>query len=293
MQKDKGVFFGSATALVTPFKNGEIDYLALGRLIDFQIDGGADALVVLGTTGEAPTITETERGKIIEFSNDKINGRVPLIVGVGTNSTESTIRYAKNAHSLGANAILAVTPYYNKPNENGLVSHYKSLASSVDLPIILYNVPSRTGLNMPLDAYEALSDTENIVGIKEASGNASYLVELVARVGKRYSIYTGNDDLTYSTLALGGSGVISVVGNLYPRKMHDMCLSFRNGEYENSLKIQLELLPLIKELFKETNPVPVKCALNLLGYIENELRLPLSPSSRKKEISELLDKYYR
>lgn len=289
MQKDKCVFFGCATALVTPFKNGEVDYLSLGRLIDFQIENGADAIVVLGTTGEAPTINETERAKIIELSSMRINGRVPLIVGVGTNSTESTIRYAKNAHSLGANAILAVTPYYNKPNERGLIYHYKSLASAVDLPIILYNVPSRTGLNMPLDAYEALSDTENIVGIKEASGNASYLVDLVARVGDRYSIYTGNDDLAYSTLALGGDGVISVVSNLYPRKMHDLCLKFKNGEMQNSLKIQLELLPLIRELFKETNPVPVKCALNILGYIENELRLPLAPSLRENQIKAILN----
>lgn len=289
MQKDKCVFFGCATALVTPFKNGEVDYLSLGRLIDFQIENGADAIVVLGTTGEAPTINETERAKIIELSSMRINGRVPLIVGVGTNSTESTIRYAKNAHSLGANAILAVTPYYNKPNERGLIYHYKSLASAVDLPIILYNVPSRTGLNMPLDAYEALSDTENIVGIKEASGNASYLVDLVARVGDRYSIYTGNDDLAYSTLALGGDGVISVVSNLYPRKMHDLCLKFKNGEMQNSLKIQLELLPLIRELFKETNPVPVKCALSILGYIENELRLPLAPSLRENQIKAILN----
>ena len=289
MQKDKCVFFGCATALVTPFKNGEVDYLSLGRLIDFQIENGADAIVVLGTTGEAPTINETERAKIIELSSMRINGRVPLIVGVGTNSTESTIRYAKNAHSLGANAILAVTPYYNKPNERGLIYHYKSLASAVDLPIILYNVPSRTGLNMPLDAYEALSDTENIVGIKEASGNASYLVDLVARVGGRYSIYTGNDDLAYSTLSLGGNGVISVVSNLYPRKMHEMCMNFRDGNLKNSLKIQLELLPLIRELFKETNPVPVKCALSILGYIENELRLPLAPSLRENQIKVILN----
>ena len=288
MQKDKCVFFGCATALVTPFKNGEVDYLSLGTLIDFQIENGADAIVVLGTTGEAPTIKETERAEIIEFSREKIKDRVPLIVGVGTNSTESTIRYAKNAHSLGANAILAVTPYYNKPNEKGLVYHYKSLASAVDLPVILYNVPSRTGLNMPLDAYEALSDTENIVGIKEASGGASYLVELVSRVGNRYSIYTGNDDLAYSTLALGGAGVISVVSNLYPQKMHDLCMNFRDGKLKDSLKIQLELLPLIRELFRETNPVPVKCALSLLGYIENELRLPLAPSLRQKEIASLI-----
>lgn len=289
MQKDKCVFFGCATALVTPFKDGEVDYLSLGRLIDFQIENGADAIVVLGTTGEAPTINETERAKIIELSSMRINGRVPLIVGVGTNSTESTIRYAKNAHSLGANAILAVTPYYNKPNERGLIYHYKSLASAVDLPIILYNVPSRTGLNMPLDAYEALGDTENIVGIKEASGNASYLVDLVARVGKRYSIYTGNDDLAYSTLALGGDGVISVVSNLYPRKMHELCMNFRDGNLKDSLKIQLELLPLIRELFKETNPVPVKCALSILGYIENELRLPLAPSLRENQIKAILN----
>ena len=288
MSYKEKIFFGSATAIITPFKNGEIDYEAFEGLIEFQIKNKTDALVVLGTTGEAPTVSESEREEIVAFAKSKIKGRIPLIVGTGTNSTETTIRYSKNAHSLGANAILAVTPYYNKPNEKGLVYHYKSLASAVDLPVILYNVPSRTGLNMPLDAYEALSDTENIVGIKEASGGASYLVELVSRVGNRYSIYTGNDDLAYSTLALGGAGVISVVSNLYPQKMHDLCMNFRDGNLKDSLKIQLELLPLIRELFRETNPVPVKCALSLLGYIENELRLPLAPSLRQKEIASLI-----
>ncbi len=291
MQKQDVVFFGSATALVTPFKDGKIDYGSLGGLIDFQIREGADAIVILGTTGEAPTISESERSQIISFSRDRINGKIPLIVGVGTNATESTVRYAKNAHSLGANAILAVTPYYNKPNEKGLIMHYRTLAREVDLPIILYNVPSRTGLNMPISAYQALADSENIVGIKEASGNISYLSELVSKLGDRYALYTGNDDLTYSTLALGGSGVISVVGNALPRKMRELCHSFRGGSVEKSREIQLELLPLIRELFYETNPVPIKCALSLLGYIENELRLPLAPSSRQEEILKLLSSY--
>lgn len=288
MEKIPCPFRGCATALVTPFKGGEVDYGALGSLIDFQIDKGIDAIVVLGTTGEAPTISEDERYKIIEFSKRKINGRVPLIVGTGTNSTQSTVRYSKNAHSLGANALLCVSPYYNKPSEGGLINHYSELASSVSLPIILYNVPSRTGVNISLNVYKALSSFKNIVGIKEASGNISYLEDIICNLKDRYYIYTGNDDLAFVTLALGGKGVISVASNALPDKMHELCMRFFEGESQKSREIQLELLPLIRELFKETNPIPVKCALEILGLIDGEIRPPLYPSQRKRELSNIL-----
>ncbi len=282
------VFFGSACAIVTPFKNGEIDYGAFGKLIDYQIENGTDAIVVLGTTGEAPTISEQERGEIVSFAKNRIGGRAPLIVGTGTNSTETTVRYSKNAHSLGANAILCVTPYYNKPTENGLVKHYEMVANSVDIPIILYNVPSRTGVNLSVGALEALKDVKNIVGIKEASGSIGYFDALVARFGDYYYFYTGNDELTLPSLACGGDGVISVVANVLPKKMHILCDSFKNGNIEKSRELQHALLPLIKELFYEVNPVPVKTALNIMGLIENEFRLPLVKSGRYNEIKALV-----
>ena len=283
-------FCGSACAIVTPFENGEIDYLAFARLIDFQIEGGSDAIVVLGTTGEAPTISEAERETIIKFAKKQINGQVPLIVGTGTNSTESSIRYSKNAHSLGANAILCVNPYYNKPTEKGLISHYEKLACEVDLPIILYNVPSRTGVGISLNVLKELSHIPNIVGIKEASGSISYLEEAITRFGDYYHFYTGNDDLTLASLATGAIGVISVVANLLPRKMHELCSYFFDGNLERSREIQHFLTPFIKEMFYETNPVPIKTALSLLGLIENEFRLPMCYSTRKKEIAELIEK---
>ena len=234
-------------------------------------------------------MSECEREEIIKFASKVINERIPLIVGVGTNCTESTVRYAKNAHVSGANALLCVSPYYNKPTEKGLVSHFKTVADATPLPLILYNVPSRTGAQIPLSVYGELAGAENIVAIKEASGNISYLQELHRLYGERYDIYTGNDDLTYLNLSLGGKGVISVVSNLVPRKMRELCYEFSGGRVENSLKIQRELAPLIEALFKETNPVPLKYLLWRLGFMENELRLPLYPSQKEKELDKLLE----
>ncbi len=285
------IFFGSATALVTPFKNGEIDYCALENLIEYQIKNGTDALVILGTTGEAPTISEGEREKIIKFSKDKVNGRVPLIVGTGTNSTETTIRYSKNAHSLGANAILCVTPYYNKPTEKGLIEHYKAVAKNVDLPMLLYNVPSRTGVRLTKAVLKELSMIPNIVGLKEASGDMTFFKELTNELGEYYSFYTGNDDLTFDSLLAGGQGVVSVVSNVLPKEMHKLCELFRSGEVEESRKLQEYLYPLIKELFYETNPIPVKKMLSVLGLCKDEIRLPLITSQREQEICNLISKY--
>lgn len=281
--------YGVLTALPTPFKDGMVDYQAFGRLIEYQIENGANGIVVLGTTGEAPTVSEEERKEIVKFAHRVAKNRIMLIVGVGTNCTESTVRYAQIAQGAGANALLCVSPYYNKPTPKGLVGHFKAVAASTPLPMILYNVPSRTGAQIPMSVYEELSDVENIVGIKEAGGSVSYLQELHQKYGKRYDIYTGNDDMTYLNLTLGGRGVISVVSNLLPRKMHELFACFENGELDNSLKIQRELQPVITALFQESNPVPLKYLLWRLGFLENELRLPLAPSERGGELDKLLD----
>lgn len=288
MARKQGLFFGSGVALVTPFRNGEIDYEALEELIDFQIRNGTDAIVLLGTTGEASTINESEREKIIPFAKEKIKGRVPLIVGTGTNSTEVSVRYTKMAQELGANGCLVVTPYYNKATDNGIVAHYEKVAGSVDIPIILYNVPSRTGVTISKGVYRELSKIDNIVGVKEASGSISYMQEIARELDGMLDIYTGNDELTYSTLALGGKGVISVCANVTPSLMHQICYEFKSGNYQKSRELLFRLLPLINELFKEVNPIPVKASLYLMGMVKNEFRLPLCKSTRLSELENVL-----
>ncbi len=291
MTNKKTIFKGVGTALITPFKGGKIDYPSLEGLIDFQISGGANAIILLGTTGEASTISEVERGEVIAFANKKIAGRVPLIVGCGTNNTEVTIRYCQNASELGADGLLLVTPYYNKASATGLTQHYKAIARSVSLPIILYNVPPRTGVNIPISVYKALCDIPNIVGIKEASGNISYLTEILDTCGDLFDVYSGNDDLTLPTLALGGVGVISVCSNILPSKMSALCQKFFDSDLEGARKIQLELNNLIKALFCEVNPIPIKYACSVLGLCQNELRLPLCPTEKQSEIKNTLEKY--
>lgn len=285
------LFTGSATAIVTPFRDGGIDYEAFGSLIDFQIENKTDALVVLGTTGESATISESERYEIIAFAKRRINKRVPLIVGSGTNNTQVSLRYSKSAQGQGADGLLIVTPYYNKATERGLIEHYSLIAKSVDVPIILYNVPSRTGVNIPISVYKALSSIENIVGIKEASGNVGYLTELLHACYGNYDVYSGCDDLTLPVLSLGGKGVISVVSNIIPEIMHTLCHEFLNGNHQRATQLQLYLMPLIKEMFKEVNPIPIKTALYLMGKIQNELRLPLCSSTRPDSIESILQQY--
>lgn len=291
MRKKKRLFFGSATAIVTPFSGGQIDYLSLGRMIEHQIAEGTDGIVILGTTGEASTIYENERSELITFAKRKINGRVPLIVGTGSNATSVAVRYSKSAEALGADGCLVVTPYYNKASTRGLIEHYREIAKSVKIPIIIYNVPSRTGVKIPREVYDALSKTPNIVGVKEASADLGYLTELLYTHKESFDVYTGCDELILPTLALGGAGVISVVGNLMPRETHDLCHEFKNGNTKRARELQLYLSPLIKELFAEVNPIPVKCALCKMGMCENEYRLPLCPSAREKQIEKILKQY--
>ncbi len=291
MGRKKRVFSGSACALITPFKNGKIDYVALDEMIDFQINNGTDAIVLLGTTGEASTIFESERSEIIPFAKEKIKGRVPLIVGTGSNCTEVAIRYTKSASAMGADACLVVTPYYNKATPSGLFEHFKQIAKASTVPIILYNVPSRTGVNIPMSVYDSLAKIDNIVGVKEASGKISYISELISRHSADFDIYSGCDELTLPSLALGAQGVISVVANITPSYMHQLCMELFHGNMEKSRQIQEYLNPLISELFLEVNPIPVKTAMYLMSMCKNEFRLPMCKSTRESEVKSILSSY--
>lgn len=285
----KLIFCGVATALVTPMRCGEIDFFALDKIIEMQISNGVSALVIGGTTGEAATLSDSEREGLYTYVKEKVCGRVKLIFGTGTNDTALGVRHTKMAESVGCDAALVVTPYYNKGTYGGVVEHYKKIAAASSLPIILYNVPSRTGVNLTLRQLEELSKIENIVGIKEASDSVDRLTEL-SKFGNELHLYAGNDSQIYATLALGGRGVISVVSNLYPKRTCDICNFYFNGEYGRSLKEQQAMLDFIKLMFKETNPSPIKYAMSLKGLCTEELRLPLMPPAQsvKDEISELV-----
>jgi 4-hydroxy-tetrahydrodipicolinate synthase len=287
--KKKEIFRGTATALITPFRDGEIDYDCLGRLIDMQIDAKIDCLVIGGTTAEAATLSDEERYRLFEFSQERINKRTKLIFGTGTNDTRVAIKHSKFAECVGCDGLLLVTPYYNKGTESGIEKHYLSIAESVNLPTLLYNVPSRTGVNLGIKLLERLSDHPNIVGIKEASDSTDRLVAL-ASMSERLALYSGNDSQIFPTLALGGSGVISVVSNLMPRETKELTDAFLGGDTERARKIQFDLLPLISSLFLETNPAPVKYAMSRLGLCSGELRLPLYEvrESTKAKIDELI-----
>ena len=278
------MFKGAGVALVTPFKDGKFDKEAYERLIDFQIENKTQALIVLGTTGEASTISKVEKADIITTAVERANKRIPVIVGVGSNSTELAIENTKQAESLGADGLLLVTPYYNKCTNDGLIAHFTAVANSTKLPIILYNVPGRTGVNMPPEVNLSMSRVENVIGVKEASGNISQVLEIKRLVPKDYMIYSGNDDQVVPILASGGHGVISVASNIIPREMQDMCEAFMEGDVEKALNLQLEYKKLIDLLFSEVNPIPVKAALAEMKYIENELRLPLTPMGDKNKI---------
>lgn len=281
----KRIFRGTGCALITPFKKGEIDYDALGRLIDRQIEAKVDALIIGGTTGEAATLSNKERYELFSFAKERISGRTKLIFGTGTNDTRVALKHTKFAEELGCDGVLLVTPYYNKGTEDGIEKHYLNIAESVDLPIIVYNVPSRTGVNLGINLLDRLANHENIVAIKEASDSTDRLVTLAA-FGDKLALYAGNDSQIYPTLALGGAGVISVVANILPKATKALCDGYFEGKHTHALRIQLELLPFIKTLFLETNPSPIKYAMEKVGLCTREVRLPLSEprESTKKEI---------
>ncbi len=279
------IFSGVGTALITPFRDGEIDYPTLGTLIDRQIDDGVDALVIGGTTAEAATLSDGERYKLYTFAKGKIGGRTTLILGTGTNDTRVALTHTRFAERLGCDGVLLVTPYYNKGTEDGVEKHYLSIAESVDLPIIVYNVPSRTGVNLGIRLLERLSDHPNIVAIKEASDSAERLVNIAA-FGNSLRLYAGNDSQIYTALSLGGGGVISVVSNILPQLTKRICDLYFQGEREESLRLQLGLMPFIRTLLMETNPSPIKYAMSIRGLCSSEVRLPLSEprESTKAEI---------
>lgn len=280
------IFKGAGVALVTPFKEDEsIDFEALERLLEEQIAGHTDAIIVCGTTGEPATMTEEEKEACIEFTVKKVNHRVPVIAGTGCNCTRSAVRLSKKAEELGVDGLLVVTPYYNKATQQGLYEHYKTIAAAVSLPIIMYNVPSRTGCNiLPETAARLGKEVGNIVGIKEASGNISQVATLSSLCGGCLDIYSGNDDEVIPILSLGGIGVISVLSNIAPRDMHDMVMEYLEGDRERALKLQLSYLPLIHALFSEVNPIPAKAALQLLGKGTETVRLPLTKMSAEKKV---------
>lgn len=275
--KKHTVFRGAATALITPLTATGVDYDAFGKLIDWQIGEGINGLIIAGTTGEGATLTYQEHEECIRFAVERAAGRVPIIAGSGSNDTSRAITLSKFSCRAGADALLVVTPYYNKATQNGLIASYTAIADAVDRPIILYNVPSRTGVNIEPATYAALAKHPNIVGIKEASGNFSKLAETVMLVGDTIDIYSGNDDQVVPLLSMGGSGVISVLSNVMPAATVEMCRKFFDGDVAGSAKMQCDLLPLINALFSEVNPIPVKAAMAAMGWCENIVRLPLTP----------------
>lgn len=272
------LFKGSAVALVTPFtKENKVDYDKLEELVEFHIKNNTDAIVVCGTTGEASTLDDREHVATIKCVIDAVNKRIPVIAGTGGNDTEHSIMLSRIAENFGADGLLIINPYYNKGNKSGIKAHFTKIAQSVEIPIILYNVPSRTGVNLsPKLVAELAYGVENIIGIKEASGDMAQVAEIARLVDDNFSIYSGNDDSTLPLLSLGGVGVISVLANICPRQSHDLVYSFLSGNVEKSRELQLNLKPLIDALFVEVNPVPIKTAMNLLGMEVGNLRLPLS-----------------
>ena len=272
------VFKGAGVAIATPMKeNGEVDYGQFDRLLEFQIENGTDVIIVCGTTGEASTLTHEEHLDVIGHCVKTVAGRLPVIAGTGSNCTETAVYLSTEAQKLGADGVLLVSPYYNKATQNGLYAHFKTVAQAVDVPVILYNVPSRTGCNiLPETIVRLCRDVENIAGVKEASGNISQIAHLAAIADGCVDIYSGNDDQIVPILALGGIGVISVLSNIAPRQTHDICQKFFDGDVEGSRKMQLEAMELCSALFCEVNPIPVKKALSLMGMCSGALRMPLT-----------------
>ena len=272
------IFKGAGVAIVTPMTaDGEVNYEVLGEMLEAQIAGGTDAIIICGTTGESATLSEEEHSAVIRYAIKKVNKRIPVIAGTGSNCTATAIKLSKEAEKDGADGLLLVTPYYNKATQKGLIAHYTAIAKAVSLPIILYNVPSRTGCNLQPETIAALvKNVKNIVGVKEASGNISQIAKVKLLCGDDIDLYSGNDDQVVPILSLGGIGVISVLSNVAPKETHDMVMDYLNGDVEKARQMQLQAIPLIDALFSEVNPIPVKKALNLMGWEAGPLRAPLT-----------------
>ncbi|CEQ30746.1 dihydrodipicolinate synthase 2 [[Clostridium] sordellii] len=271
------LFKGSGVALVTPFNEDGVDFEKLGELIEYHIENNTDALIVCGTTGESTTMSDEEQFSVIDFTVKKVNKRIPVIAGTGSNDTMHSVYLCQEAEKLGADGLLVITPYYNKTNQRGLKLHFETIAASTELPIILYNVPGRTGVNIKPSVIAELAKIENIVAVKEASGDIAQVAEIARLVPEGFAIYSGNDDSILPLLSLGGVGVISVVANICPKETHDLVEKFLNGDVKGSRELQLGMKALIDKLFIEVNPIPVKTAMNILGFEVGDLRLPLAP----------------
>ncbi len=287
------MFRGCFTALVTPFKGGKVDEAAFRRLIEFQIENGVDGIVPCGTTGESATLTHDEHNRVVDIAIDAAAGRVKVIAGAGSNSTGETVKLTRHAKEAGADGALLITPYYNKPTQAGLYEHYSIVAGEVDIPIILYNVPSRTGVNMSPETTGRLSKIDNIVGIKDATGDIAVVTEVIERSVEGFEIISGDDFITMPMLAIGGQGVISVTSNIAPRKVSDMCRFFFEGNLDESRKLHYSLQPLHRVMFIETSPIPVKTALAAMGIMDEEFRLPLVALSdeNRGKLDEVLKAY--
>lgn len=277
------IFTGAGVAIITPMNSdGSVNYEEFAKLIDFQIDNQTDSIIVCGTTGESATLSEEEHSEVIRFCIKHVNGRVPVIAGTGSNCTATAVKLSKEAEEAGADGLLVVTPYYNKATQNGLIAHYTEIANAVNIPIIMYNVPSRTGCNiLPATAAKLFKEVDNIVGIKEASGDISQVATLMALTNGEIDLYSGNDDQIVPIMSLGGKGVISVLSNIAPRQTHEIVMDYVNGDVKSSCRKQLEAIELVKALFCEVNPIPVKEAANLMGFNAGVLRMPLTQMEPK------------
>ena len=291
----KEIFKGVGTAIVTPFTDDDVNYDEFGRLLENQINAGVSAVIVCGTTGESATMSEEEKKKLIKYAIDKTANRIKVIIGTGSNNTISAIKMSQYAEKMGADGLLLVTPYYNKTTQEGLIAHYKAIADSVSLPIILYNVPSRTGVNILPETCQKLAKIDNITGIKEASGDISQVAKIASLCGDDLAIYSGNDDQVIPILSLGGKGVISVLSNVMPEYTVEMLDSFWKGDYEKAGKMQVEAIEMIDALFCEVNPIPVKYVLNQMGYDFGKPRLPLVElsSKGKGKVDKAIKKYIK
>jgi len=287
------MFKGSMIPIVTPFKDGKIDEEGFRNLIEFNIESGTDAIIPCGTTGESATLTHKEHETLINISLEAANHRVPVIAGTGSNSTDEAIKLTTYAQKAGADGALLITPYYNKPTQEGLYYHYKAIAEHTDLPLILYNVPSRTGLNMLPETVAKLSEIPTIVGIKEATGSLQQICEIINLCGEQFSVFSGDDFTNYPILAVGGKGIISVTANIVPERLASLWDTFESGDYNKAREIHYQLLELNNAMFLETNPIPVKTALGLMNKISPELRMPLSPMSQSnlEKLKKVMAKY--